>query len=133
MTLYEEIVAKCTPAEIAEKNYHTIATKVNVGRVRTIKKEGGVGFIMSVLGPINGAAVLDSLVALSATNSAVKWALVLINSGSLDFGDAGTRLMIDSLTGTVLTVEQANTLKGSAEVPDTVSWNACNEAVDKGV
>ena len=133
MTLYEEIVAKCTPEEVAAGDYHFIAAKLNVGRVRTIKKEGGIGFIMSTLGPVAGAAVLDALEAASGVNSAVKWALVMIKAGTLDFGDNGTRMMIDSLAGTVLTVEQATALKAAAEVPDTVSWNACNEAVDKGV
>lgn len=134
MTVYQEIIAKCTPEEIAAGDYHAIAAKVSIGRVRVNKKEGGVGYIMSTLGPNEGAAVLDALEAVSGTNSAVKWALVLINNASLDFGDTATRMMIDSLaTAGVFTVAQGTLLKAGAETPDPISWQACNEAVDKGI
>lgn len=134
MTLYEEILAKCTPEEIAEKNYHVIAAKVNVGRKRLTSKIGGIGYIMTVLGPVEGAAVLDALEAVSASNSAVKWAMVMINAGTLDFGLVSTHAMIDTLVAaTVISAPDGAALKASAEVPDEVSWMACNEAVDKGV
>lgn len=134
MTLYEEIVSKCSAEEIAEGNYHAIAAKVNIGRTKSVSKIGGIGYIMTVLGPVGGAAVLDALEAVSATNSAVKWAMVMINAGTLDFGLPSTHGMIDTLVaGGVLSAADGNALKASTTVPDEVSWNACNEAVDKGV
>ena len=97
MSLIEEIQAKCSPELIASGNHQAIADAVNVGRTRIGPRLGGIGLIMETLGPTDGAALLDQLDALSATNSAVKWAFVLINRGELDFGSTATRTMIDLL------------------------------------
>lgn len=97
MTLLEEIQAKCSPELRASRDHQAIADAVNVGRTRVAQKLGGIGLIMETLGPDDGAALLDQLDALSATNSAVKWAFVLINRGELDFGSPATRAMIDLL------------------------------------
>lgn len=97
MTLLAEIQSKCSPGLIASRDHQAIADAVNVGRTKIVPKLGGIGLIMETLGPTDGAALLDQLDALSATNSAVKWAFVLINRGELDFGSAATRAMIDLL------------------------------------
>lgn len=74
-----------------------IAAALSHGRTRVVPKLGGVGMVMEALGPEVGAQVLDGLDAMKTTNSAVKWAWVLINRGELDFGSSATRAMITAL------------------------------------
>lgn len=100
---------------------HAIAAALSVGRARVTTRLGGVGVVLEALGPVEGAAVLDTLDALKATSSPVKWAWVLINRGELDFGSLATRGMIQQLQiGGALTSPQAATLLALAEVPDPV-------------
>lgn len=125
MALLDEINTKCTPEQIAAGDFHAIATTVSAGRVKAIVKQGGIGTVLEVLGPQDGAALLDSLEAMAATNSAVKWAFVLVNRGELDFGSAATRAMIDQLIPGPAGVA----LKAVAEVPDPVGWEQCRAAI----
>lgn len=125
MSLLTEIQTKCSAEQIAEGDFHVIAATVSVGRVKAVTKQGGIGTVLEVLGPQDGAALLDSLEALAATNSAVKWAFVLINRGELDFGSAATRAMIDQL----IPGSAGIALKAVAEVPDPVGWEACRAAI----
>lgn len=98
-----------------------IAAALSVGRTRVAARLGGIGVVLEALGPEEGAAVLDTLDALKATSSPVKWAWVLINRGELDFGSPATRGMIQQLQiGGALTSSQAATLLALAEVPDPV-------------
>lgn len=78
-------------------NTSALAFMLSQGRTRVVQRLGGVGLVMEALGPDVGAQVLDGLDALKATNSAVKWAWVLINRGELDFGSSATRAMITAL------------------------------------
>lgn len=118
MTLLQEIQSKA-PGLIAGRDYQAIADAVNVGRKKIVQRLGGIGIVLETLGPTDGAALLDQLEALAATDSAVKWALVLIHRGELDFGSPATRGMIDKLVA-----EPARgVLKALAEVPDHVSVN----------
>ncbi len=112
-----EIQAKCSPELLASRDYAAIANAVNVGRVKVIEHLGGIGTVLERLGPVDGAALLDQLEAMAATNSAVKWAFVLINRGELDFGSPATRAMIDQL----LPPDAGAVLKAVAEVSDPVS------------
>ena len=114
--LIDDIKAKC-PEALASKDPQAIADAFNVGRVRVVNKLGGIGTVLETLGPDNGAALLDNLEAMAATNSAVKWAFVLINRGELDFGSSATRSMMDLL----LPAEVAAALKSIAEVPDPIT------------
>ena len=94
-----------------------LAAALSVGRTRVVRKLGGVGVVMEALGPDVGATVLDGLDALKATNSAVKWAWVLINRGELDFGSTATRAMITAL----LDEPVRSALLAIAEEPEAVS------------
>jgi len=116
-TLLEEINTKCSAELIASRDHDAIAAAVNVGRTKVSPRLGGIGLVLNTLGPTDGAALLDSLELLSATNSAVKWAFVLINRGELDFGAPATRAMIDML----LPAPVATLLKAVAEVPDPIT------------
>ena len=80
-----------------ETSARLIADALNVSHPRTqvVSFEGGIGSIMRALGPDGGAAFLDALAA--SADPAVKWAMKLIEMGSLDFGDALVRAQIDAL------------------------------------
>jgi len=128
MTLLEEIQSKCSPELIASRDHQAIADAVNVGRTKVVQKLGGIGLVMETLGPTDGAALLDQLDALSATNSAVKWAFVLINRGELDFGSSATRAMIDLL----ITSPAKELLLKVAVVDDHVSAARVANALNGG-
>lgn len=130
MTLLTEITTKCSAALRAGQNPDAIAAAVNAGRTRVQSRQGGIGLVLDTLGPIEGAAVLDTLNALKATNSAIKWAWVLIERGDLDFGAPATRAMIDQLAaGGAMTTAQAAALKGTAEVADPVTEHDVRRAI----
>lgn len=127
MTLLEEILA--TGFNLAERDDGAIAAAVSAGRIKVVKYLGGIGTVLETLGPVDGAALLDQLEAVAATNSAVKWALVLVNRGELDFGSTAVRDMIDLLFG-VSAPEVAAKLKALAVVPDLVSAQQVSQALE---
>ena len=117
MTLLEEIQAKCSPELIASKEHGAIAEAVSAGRTKVVEHLGGIGTVLAHLGPTEGAALLDGLESMAATNSAVKWAFVMINAGTLDFGSPATRAMITQLVPS----PAKEALLAVAEVPAPVS------------
>ena len=128
MTLLEELQAKCSAQLLASRDHDAIAATVNVGRTKVQTTLGGIGTVLETLGPIDGAALLDSLEAMAATNSAVKWAFVLINRGELDFGSAATRAMIDMLVPGAA----GDALKAVAEKPDPLSASRIANILNNG-
>jgi hypothetical protein len=70
-----------------------------------------LGTPMKYLGAEAGAALLDQMEALAATNPTVKWGLKLLERGALDLSMDSTRAMLDEL----LPVDAATVLKGLAE------------------
>jgi hypothetical protein len=125
VTLLSEIQSKCSAELIASRNHDAIAAAVNVGRTKVVQTLGGIGTVLETLGPDAGAALLDTLETIAITNSAVKWAFVLINRGELDFGSAATRAMIDLLIpGTA-----GAALKAVAEVADPVTAQQVSDAL----
>jgi hypothetical protein len=125
MTLLEEIQAKCNPALLASRDQDAIAAAVNVGRVKVVSKLGGIGTVLETLGPVDGASLLDQLEQMTTSNSAVKWAFVLVNRAELDFGSAATRAMIDLL----IPGPAGEALKAVAVVPDPVTAQEINNAM----
>lgn len=117
MLTLAEIQDKCDPALIAAREHGAISAVLNVGRVKIAQRLGGIGLVLETLGPVDGAALLDSLEAASAGVPALRWAFVLINRGELDFGSSATRAMIDTLN----LGAAGDLLKAVAEVPDPVS------------
>jgi hypothetical protein len=102
----------------AAGDYGAIAESINgMGLTRVVDVNGGIGTVMKAIGPEAGGQLLDQLEGLAATNSAVKWALVLVGRGDLNFGDPATRAMIDALTPAPV----AAALKAVAEVPDVTT------------
>ena len=140
MTLLEEIQSKCTQEEIDSKDYHLIASKVNVNRTKissTLISERGI-LERYPDGPIAADSVLTKLETFSTTQhplaSVVKRAIKFLETPEgLDIGSNTTRLMIDSLyqvPGTPLTEDEAIKLKSLApSVDDHVTWFQCMDAL----
>lgn len=120
-----EIQSKCSAELIDSRDHDAIAAAVNVGRTKVVQTLGGIGTVLETLGPVSGAELLDNLEAMSATNSAVKWAFVLINRGELDFGSPATRQMIDLL----IPGAAGDALKAVAEAPDPVTAQQVSDAL----
>ena len=103
-------------------DYQAIADTVNSGRTKVVTRLGGIGLVLETLGPVDGAALLDTLQGMTSAVPALKWAWYLIERGELDFGSAATRAMIDELVlGGAMPEAVGAALKGVAEVPDTVT------------
>ena len=120
MITLEQIQA-LDPALVASRDDVAIAAALSVGRIKVVQKLGGIGLVLETLGPVGGAELLDGLEAMTASNSALKWAWVLINRGELDFGSPATRGMIDSLVaGGAMSEPVGAALKAVAEVADPI-------------
>lgn len=99
-----------------------IAATLSVGRTRLVSRMIGIGTVLDTLGPEAGAAALDTLDALRATNRPLAWAWVLLERGDLDIGMASTRAQLQALaTAGVLQQAQADALLSLAVVADPVS------------
>ena len=122
-----EIQQKCTPVQISQRNDPAMAAVINVNRTAVVSRLGGIGAVLEALGATAGAALLDSLTAQAATDSAVKWALVLLNAGNLDFGLASTRQMIQTL---ITDVPTQTALLNIAALPDPVSVNDVSDVLN---
>lgn len=143
MTLYEEIVAKCTQEELAApRNYHVIAAKVNLDRApkslsKLISERGILESYAD--GPLAADAVISKLEAFGASGhplaSIVKRALKFLGQAEgLDIGSPATQGMLTQLgIGGVITTDEANKLKALAPtVPNHVSWEQCQAAMEQG-
>ena len=142
MTLYSEILAKCTPEEIAAKNFHVIAAKVNVGRTRTNSLMISERGIMDKYP--DGASAADAVLTKLETfansgapgSGPVKRAMkFLAQPDGIDIGAASTQAQLTALGAAgVLTVDEANKLKGlAATTDDFVTWDQCQQAfIDNG-
>ena len=100
-----------------------IAELLNAPQVVRVERMAELGTPMKYLGAEAGAALLDSMEALAATNPTVKWGFELLKRGALDLSLDSTRAMLDAL----LPPEAASVLKGLAE--QTVTANVTVQAV----
>jgi len=88
-----------------------IAALLNEPKTVLVERMIGIGTVMDALGPADGAALLASFEAQTATDPVVKYGWFLLERERLDVGLASTRAMLDAL----LPVEAATVLKGLAE------------------
>lgn len=132
MTLKDEILSRPDCAEaLAIRDCGALATILSVGRTKTVDKFIGYGTVLEALGAEGGAAFLDGLTALATTSSPVKWALKLLDSGELNIGAATTQTQLDALaTAGVIPQAVADVLKGLAIVPDAISPQAVQTALE---
>jgi hypothetical protein len=127
MALIDDIKAKFPNLAPETRDDGAIAAALSIGRVRVVPTLGGIGTVLEALGPTDGAQLLDDLTAMSATVPAVRWAMVLVNRGDLDFGSTATRTMIDQV---VTDAAKAAKLKAVAEVPDVVTAQQVAQALE---
>lgn len=82
----------------------------------------GPGTIMAVLGPTQGASLLDTLDAMGNSSPTMRWAMHVIRNSNLDTSMDATRAQVDALVPALLTQEQANILKALGEKSRHPSW-----------
>lgn len=70
----------------------------------------GIGTVLNVLGPAEGALVLDTLDAMKAGLSPLKWAWTLLERDALDVGLEATRAQLQALVGSAFTQPQADAI-----------------------
>ena len=124
MTLRDEILAG--GFDLQNRDDGAIATALSAGRTKIATRLGGIGVVLETLGPVDGAALLDSLESTATTVPAVRWAFVLINRGELDFGSPATRAMIDQLVSS----SAKEALLSLAEVPDIITPQQVAQALE---
>ena len=109
-----------SPGEIAEL--------LNAPMVVRVERMAELGTAMKYLGADVGAALLDQMEALSATNPTVKWGFELLKRGALDLSLDSTRAMLDAL----LPADAAAVLKDLAEqvVTAGVTWEQVRDAME---
>lgn len=125
---HAEILAavQADPALIAlVPDTQAIANALSVGRVKTVERLAGKGTAMKYIGADSGAALLEAVSTMAKAEGAdlkLKWGWDLLEANELDLGLDSTRAILDGFaTAGVITQEEANILKGLAEVPDPVS------------
>jgi hypothetical protein len=113
---------RALPVDVTgQQDTQAIADALSAGRVRLVERFVGIGTILAVMAP-NGGAFLDALEAMAPTNSNVKWALKLIESGGMDVGMEATRAQLAAFAQAAPEMEAGiNALLNLAEVPDQVS------------
>lgn len=90
----------------------------------------GAGGIMDTLGAEIGAALLDQIVALAATNSVIKWGLRVMESPGLDLSLQTTRQQIDGLVSVGLITEaQKELLLALSRRERYPSWAEANNII----
>ncbi len=120
MSLYDDIQA--LPIELRQsQDTQAIADALSAGRTRYRKTEAGFGTILSTIGPVDGAALLDTLAAIKTSNRPLYWAWYLLERGVFDFGTAATQAQMDALVSAgVLSADNAARLKALGVEPDPV-------------
>lgn len=130
MTLLEEIIAKCTPEEIAARGkdggLDIIAAKVSAGRMRAAPTEAGNGTILETLGIAAGNKLLDVIYNVPD----FRYVKPLVEQGRLRLDTALVQATLDSLVPSVITQAQADALKARCMVPDPVSPQQCSAALE---
>lgn len=129
-TLRDEILAG--GFDLVNRDDSAIAAALSVERTKLVETRIGYDTVLATLGAESGAQVLDTLEALSASNSPVKWAMRLLEAGRLDMANEQTRLQVDALAaGGVMTAEQAKKIKALAVVDDPVAVNAVSDILNE--
>lgn len=102
--------------QLVRTDSQAVADALSVGRVKLVERMISIGTVLKYLGPANGAALLDQMEAMRATNPTIKWGWYLLERGELDVSLESTREMLDAL----LPPAASAALKGLAEAPDPV-------------
>lgn len=88
--------------------------------------EIGVGTVLDVLGPTDGAALLDALSA--SADSVLKWGMKIIESSRLDLSKATARAQLDALVAAgALTSPQRDAMFAVSKTERYPSWAEAND------
>jgi hypothetical protein len=84
----------------------------------------GIGGVMDALGPETGAALLDTLTALAASNAVLRWGLRALEQNGLDFSLPSVRSEIDALVlSGVMTEAQRDAIFALSRRERHPSWS----------
>lgn len=134
MALLDDIQAAFPGLTPDNRDDVAIAAALSVGRWRYRHTEAGFGTILSAIGPVDGAALLDTLAAIKASNRPLYWAWYLLERGVFDFGTAATQAQMDALVAAgVLSADNAEKLKALGVEPDPVSVAAVSDELNRGM
>jgi hypothetical protein len=125
MTLYEEIQAACTQAQIDERDCHAIAALVSAGRTRPNKTEIGNGTILEVLGLALGNTMLDII----NGDTNYRYVKPLLEQGRLQIGSALAQAAVQAFVPALLTQAQADALMAIGNDPAPVNWQQVQDAI----
>ncbi len=115
MTTLTEELAKPEYAGLTDRQTADAINAMTVS-VPAVGSFIGIGSVLSALGAEAGAALLDRLEALTATVPAIKWAMRLLDTASLDIGLEVTRQQIDALCAAgVMSTAERDALKALGE------------------
>lgn len=92
--------------------------------------ENAIG-IMSALGAITGAAILEKLDQAKAGIPALKWAMLAMDDPQgINLGDPETQTMLDDLaTGGVITQAEADAVKALAIQPSSLAYETVSQPI----
>lgn len=124
-TLAQYVVDQNAPAQNAYLKDKAIADVLNAENgTRIVEDFVNAIELMSRLGAVAAATILDKLETASGSHPVLKWALVAINSETgINIGDPQTVAVIDALAAdTVLTSEEAAAIKALAERPSSRAY-----------
>jgi len=92
--------------------------------------ENAIG-IMSALGAVTGAAILEKLDQAKAGIPALKWAMLAMDDPQgINLGDPETQAMLDDLaTGGVITQLEADAVKALAIQPSSLAYDTVGQPI----
>lgn len=132
MSLYDDIQAAFPDLTPNNRDDVVIAAALSVGRWRYRRTEAGFGTILSTIGPVDGAALLDTLAAIKAGNRPLYWAWYLLERGVFDFGTPAAQAQMDALVAAgVLSAGNAEMLKALGVEPDPISVAAVSAVLNE--
>lgn len=107
-----------------------IAEILSAGRTRLKSTPIGIGTLLAVMAP-NGGAFLDSLEAMGANDSNIKWLVELIRAGKFDIGLESSRAQMQAYAQAVPALADAvNALLQLGTEPDPIHYNKFSDALN---
>lgn len=131
MTLLAQIRAlPDSAALITARDEAVIANLLSVGKTKLVRMEIGIGTVLSTLGTAGGP-FLDGMVTMGASDSNVKWAMRLLETGEFNIGSAAAQAQMGAIATAVPSLAAPIALLlALAVVPDPVSAHAVAVALE---
>ena len=137
MLTYNEIVQKCTPDQINNRDFASIAATVSIGRTAVkeywLTDRGLVSDLMLLSGSLDMSdAILTKLEVLAEQSRSMKAIINRLTTDpkGINFGDTGMRAQISYLTPAVFTETERDMLLSLAVQPDPVTVHEVQSAME---